>query len=115
MFLFNKSYSFRTRFGFLCNIVHTRPRQNGNFIIGNIRAERDYDQYNFTLEGLRSEMQEEECVHIYLVPGHALKGCMKETWYVFMIFFKLCLTLRFLKIGHACLFKKGSALESQKT
>ena len=51
-------------------------------MIGNIRAERDYDQYNFTLEGLRSEMQEEECVHIYLVPGHALKGCMKETWYV---------------------------------
>ena len=84
LFLFNKSNSLlRTRFGFLiCNIVHTMPRQNENFIIGNIRAERDYDQYNFTLEGLRSEMQEEECVHIYLVPGHALKGCMKETWYV---------------------------------
>ena len=81
--LFNENYSLRTRFGYLkIFIVHTRPRQNGNFIIGNIRAERDYDQYNFTLEGLRSEMQEEECVHIYLVPGHALKGCMKETWYV---------------------------------
>jgi len=48
---------------------------------GNIRAERDYDEYNFTMEGLRSEMQEEECVHIYCVPGHVLKGCMKETWF----------------------------------
>ena len=47
---------------------------------GNIRGERDYDQYNFTLEGLRTEMQEEEGVHIFLVPGYALKGCMKETW-----------------------------------
>ena len=47
---------------------------------GNIRRERDYDQYNFTLEGLRTEMQEEEGVHIFLVPGYALKGCMKETW-----------------------------------
>ena len=63
-------------------IDHTRSKQNGNHIIGNIRAERDYDEYNFTMEGLRSEMQEEECVHIYLVPGHVLKGCMKETWYV---------------------------------
>ena len=63
-------------------IDHTRSKQNGNLIIGNIRAERDYDEYNFTMEGLRSEMQEEECVHIYLVPGHVLKGCMKETWYV---------------------------------
>ena len=48
---------------------------------GNIRGERDYDQFNFTLEGLRTEMQEEEGVHIFLVPGHALEGCMKETWY----------------------------------
>ena len=48
---------------------------------GNIRGERDYDQYNFTLEGLRTEMQEEEGVHIFLVPGYALKVCMKETWY----------------------------------
>ena len=77
-------------------IDHTRSKQNGNLIIGNIRAERDYDEYNFTMEGLRSEMQEEECVHIYLVPGHALKGCMKETWYVVcIIFFKLCLIINF--------------------
>ena len=48
---------------------------------GNIRGERDYNKYNFTLEGLRTEMQEEEGVHIFLVPGHALEGCMKETWY----------------------------------
>ena len=47
---------------------------------GNIRGERDYDQYNFTMEGLKSEMQEEEGVHIYLVAGHALKVCMKESW-----------------------------------
>jgi len=47
---------------------------------GNIRGERDYDQYNFTLEGLRTEMQEEEGVHIFLVPGRVLKVCMNETW-----------------------------------
>jgi hypothetical protein len=48
---------------------------------GNIRGERDYDKHNFTLEGLRTEMQEEEGVHIFLVPGYALERCMKETWY----------------------------------
>ena len=47
---------------------------------GNIRGERDYDQYNFTMEGLKTEMQEEEGVHIYLVAGYALKTCMKESW-----------------------------------
>ena len=73
-------------------IDHTRSKQNGNFIIGNIRAERDYDEYNFTMEGLRSEMQEEECVHIYLVPGHVLKGCMKETWYVDRFFSSFIIT-----------------------
>ena len=40
-------------------------------------------------------MQEEECVHIYLVPGHALKGCMKETWYVVLSFSSFVLLLTF--------------------
>ena len=48
---------------------------------GNIRGERDYDMHNFTLEGLRTEMQEEEPVLVYLVSGKALRKCMKETWY----------------------------------
>ena len=37
--------------------------------------------HNFTLEGLRTEMQEEEPVLVYLVSGKALRKCMKETWY----------------------------------
>ena len=67
------------------NLGQTRSiRDNCDCVMikgGNIRGERDYDQFNFTLEGLRTEMQEEEGVHIYLVPGYALEGCMKETWY----------------------------------
>ena len=67
------------------NLGQTRSiRDNCDCVIikgGNIRGERDYDQFNFTLEGLRTEMQEEEGVHIFLVPGYALEGCMKETWY----------------------------------
>ena len=47
---------------------------------GNIRGERDYDQYNFTLEGLITEI-EKFGISIFLVPGYALKVCMKETWY----------------------------------
>ena len=67
------------------NLGQTRSiRDNCDCVMikgGNIRGERDYDQFNFTLEGLRTEMQEEEGVHIFLVPGYALEGCMKETWY----------------------------------
>ena len=51
----------------------TARRDNCDAVLikgGNIRGERDYDQYNFTLEGLRTEMQEEEGVHIFLVPGN---------------------------------------------
>ena len=48
---------------------------------GNIRGERDYDKYNFTLEALKTEMLEEESVHIYCIKGKALKGCLKETFY----------------------------------
>ena len=61
-----------------------RARDNCDCVLikgGNIRGERDYDQFNFTLEGLRTEMQEEEGVHIFLVKGSALEVCMKETWY----------------------------------
>ena len=36
---------------------------------GNFRGERDYEKHNFTLEGLRTEMQEEETVQIFVVPG----------------------------------------------
>ena len=34
---------------------------------GNIRGERDYESNKFTLEALRSEMQETEAVHIFKV------------------------------------------------
>ena len=34
---------------------------------GNIRGERDYDSNKFTLEALRSEMQDTEAVHIFKV------------------------------------------------
>ena len=62
----------------------TARRDNCDAVLikgGNIRGERDYDQYNFTLEGLRTEMQEEEPVLVYLVSGKALRKCMKETWH----------------------------------
>ena len=48
---------------------------------GNIRGERDYDKFNFTLECLRTEMAEEDCVYMFRMPGHILEVCMKETWY----------------------------------
>jgi len=47
---------------------------------GNIRGERDYDSNKFSLEGLRSEMQEEEGVHIFMVPGRILRGGLRESW-----------------------------------
>jgi len=47
---------------------------------GNIRGERNYDTHKFSLEGLRSEMQEEEGVHIFLVPGRILRGGLRESW-----------------------------------
>ena len=34
---------------------------------GNIRGERDYDSNKFTLEALRSELQDTEAVHIFKV------------------------------------------------
>ena len=58
-------------------------RVNCNCVIikgGNIRGEVDYDKYNFTLEGLNTEMKEDEGIHIYQVPGHVLKVSLKETW-----------------------------------
>jgi len=47
---------------------------------GNIRGERDYESPKFTLEGLRSEMQEEEAMHIFIVPGYVLSGGLRESW-----------------------------------
>ena len=47
---------------------------------GNIRGERDYNTHRFSLEGLRSEMQEEEGIHIFLVPGRILRGGLRESW-----------------------------------
>jgi len=47
---------------------------------GNIRGERNYNYLTLSLEGLRSEMQEEEGVHIFLVPGRILRGGLRESW-----------------------------------
>ena len=68
---------------------------------GNIRGERDYRDNSFTLEGLQSELQGEECLHIFKVimrlckvlstthcnplvniqvPGRVLRGGLKESW-----------------------------------
>jgi len=47
---------------------------------GNIRGERDYRDNRFTLEGLQSELQGEECLHIFKVPGRVLRGGLKESW-----------------------------------
>ena len=47
---------------------------------GNIRGERDYDKFNFTLEGLNSEIGSGKDVHIFLVPGNVLQDGVKETW-----------------------------------
>ena len=38
---------------------------------GNIRGERDYTENRFTLEGLQSELQAEECLHIFQVNNAA--------------------------------------------
>ena len=47
---------------------------------GNIRGERDYETFHFTLEGLKTEMGTGQGVHIFLVPGHILQDGVKETW-----------------------------------
>ena len=67
---------------------------------GNIRGERDYDSNKFTLEALRSEMQDTEAVHIFKVierifkwqiqslnrghsfqvPGKVLRSGLRESW-----------------------------------
>jgi len=47
---------------------------------GNIRGERDYESNKFTLEALRSEMQETEAVHIFKIPGKVLRGGLRESW-----------------------------------
>ena len=47
---------------------------------GNIRGERDYDKFNFTMEGLQTEIGNGKDIHIFLVPGHTLQEGVKETW-----------------------------------
>ena len=47
---------------------------------GNIRGERSYDTDKFSLETLRSEMQEEEGIHVFQVPGRVLRGGLRESW-----------------------------------
>ena len=47
---------------------------------GNIRGERDYSDYKFTLEGLNTEIGSGKSIHIFLVPGQILLDGVKETW-----------------------------------
>ena len=47
---------------------------------GNVRGGRDYTNSNFTLESLKSELKEEQSVHIFLVPGQVLESSLRESW-----------------------------------
>ena len=47
---------------------------------GNIRGERDYSDFKFTLEGLNTEIGSGKSIHIFLVPGQVLLEGVKETW-----------------------------------
>ena len=48
---------------------------------GNIRGERDYSESRFTLEGLQSELQGEECLHIFKVKNAASLHCLAHLIY----------------------------------
>ena len=47
---------------------------------GNIRGGRDYTSNKLTLESLKSELKEEQTVHIFLLPGHILEYSLRESW-----------------------------------
>ena len=49
---------------------------------GNFRGERHYDSQKFSIEGLKSEMDDRECVHIFLTPGSVLEGGLRESFQV---------------------------------
>ena len=49
---------------------------------GNFRGERDYDSHKFSMEGLKSEMDGRECVHIFLAPGSVLEAGLRESFQV---------------------------------
>ena len=49
---------------------------------GNFRGERDYDSHKFSMEGLKSEMDGRECVHIFLAPGSVLETGLRESFQV---------------------------------
>ena len=47
---------------------------------GNFRGERDYDSHKFSMEGLKSEMDGREGVHIFLAPGSVLEAGLRESF-----------------------------------
>ena len=58
-------------------------RKNCDCVIArayNIGGKMDYTKFNFTMEGLCTEIKDDAEINIYRIPGSILKICMKETW-----------------------------------